>query len=204
MPNVTCEVLSAGSVQGLRELFESQTTHPEAPPASIGLDNMILAHGVFSGCAPSAASRAPPTFTRAGHTYRYDLAGNYLGREPFTYPLIASGVLDTYDCNLIGALGGQAVYFAWPRGINVGGNLWLVDKYTLESTDPVGTLYYHACAITTNGLRMYLWLNEKTSFPDTYNTRSGFGCWIRVLTSSSTSSTHPLRPYVPPLWKPTR
>jgi len=125
MPNITCEVLSAGSTQGLRLLTDNPTEVDYTALSGVGVayfDLNKVDNGVFQFMVPDVAwgagheKLANTMYTAGGAGFREtnSLAGAFLSREKVTYPLFngPSNLFTSGYVELVGYLGGLPVYFS--------------------------------------------------------------------------------------------
>lgn len=167
MPNVTCEVLSSGSVTGLRMLvnntatgFNYQTNQwPDAARVELGI--------VRASQPKSVGRNTSSVVPGDGYHFLYDFACNNVGRENFVYPLMVTPPWSNSLVFLYGYLGSESVYFVHHQdagliGLAVGGN-WLVPRAygVFSASDPIGTVILHALCVSQSAERLFVWLREK-------------------------------------------
>ncbi len=191
MPNITCEVLAAATVSGLRELSRTQIT-PDygTTPHTTSADWPSLAQGIvqltspdnpfklrlYTSVNPSLANSTLKATLGAAFRDTYDLAGNFLGRAKFSYPLMQGQVNWTGDSSfhLLGYLGGLAVYFNWlipPYGISVNGSYLTGTAFTHDSSHPIGWETDRGGAVSSDGGLLFHWVEKKTAHPSTFEVR---------------------------------
>lgn len=185
-------MLAAATVSGLRELSRTQitpdygttpnTTTADVPLLGAGIvqltspDNPLKLR-VYNSVNPAHLLSTLNATDGAAFRDTYDLAGTFLGRAKFQYPLMQGQVpWIASDSNFLflGHLGDLPIWFNWlntPYGISVNGAYLRGTAYSLDSTHPIGWETDRAGAVSSDGGLFFHWVEKKTAHPVTFEVR---------------------------------